>query len=89
MNDQDAMQMMQRCSAEIKGLRARIEYLEPKAHAYDVLSAVVGLLPKPSQGYGEDLAWRLDKETADIQHRLMQPKPDDMVADEPVDSGKQ
>lgn len=58
----DHIQMMTRCAEEIEGLRRQIAHLEPKAHAYDQLSAVLALLPRPSQAYGEDLAWRLRSE---------------------------
>lgn len=60
------LQMMQRCSEEIKMLRAHIARLEPKAAAYDDLSRVLSLLPRPSQGEGEDLVWRLEKRMAEL-----------------------
>lgn len=65
-NKQEFIEMARRASAEIKDLRARIAHLEPKAHAYDQLSAVIGLLPRQSQTYGEDLAWSLDKRVAEL-----------------------
>lgn len=67
MNDKEAIEMMQRCSSEIKELRATIDRLAPKAHAYDQLSVVLGLLPQKSQGYGEDLAWTLDKRIGELK----------------------
>ena len=85
MEDLDAKHMMQRCSEEIRSLRARIAHLEPKAHAYDTLSAVLGLLPRPSQCYGEDLAWRLDKEIAEIDRRAK----DKTVTDDVLPNGDQ
>lgn len=66
----EAIQMMNRCKAEIVGLRAVIERLKPKADAYDNLAAIVRLLPQPSVGEGEDLVWTLDKRI-----RELQPKP--------------
>lgn len=74
MNDQEAIQMMKRASAEIKDLRAQIDRLTPKAHAYDSLSAVLRLLPQPSQGYGEDVAYMLDRRIKEMIDT--QPKPD-------------
>ena len=66
MNDNEAIQMMKRASAEIKDLRRQIDRLAPKAHAYDNLSAVLRLLPQPSQGYGEDVAFLLDRRIEEI-----------------------
>jgi hypothetical protein len=67
MHDQEALQMMARCSSEIKQLRAKIERLAPKAQAYDDLHALIRFLP---QGYGisstEDLAYVLDKRISEL-----------------------
>ncbi len=68
MKDRDAIQMMQRCREEIKMLRMRVADLAPRADAYDSVKAVLGLIqPGVNQGYSEDLAWRLDKEIADLE----------------------
>ena len=64
MKDRDAIEMMKRCSEEIKMQRRRIATLEPLADAYESLRTVLGLLPQSTQGYGEDLAHRLDREIA-------------------------
>lgn len=48
-------------------LRKRIEVLEPKAHAYDTLSVVLDLLPRRSQGEGEDVAWLLKREIEKVE----------------------
>lgn len=66
MNEQEAIEMMKRASAEIKALRRRIEALEPKADAYDNIAAVLRLLPRPSVGMSEDLAWRLDRRVEEL-----------------------
>jgi hypothetical protein len=71
-SNSEFMQMAQRCRDEIKELRARIAYLEPKADAYDNMSAVLRLLPQPSRGMSEDLVWRLDKRISE----LMIPQPE-------------
>lgn len=70
MNDNEAIQMMERSSSEIKALRARIASLEPKAHAYDSICTILGLLPRPSQGYGEDVAWMLDRRIGEIKKAM-------------------
>ena len=62
MKDKDAIQMMQRCAEEIRQLRRINAELAPKADAYDSLRTVLNLIPQPSQGYGEDLVWKLEKE---------------------------
>lgn len=63
----EQIEMMRRTSAEIKQLRAQIAALQPKADAYDNMAALIGLLPKASRGYGEDLAWLLDKRIAELE----------------------
>lgn len=70
MDTKEALDMMNRCKQEIITLRAQIERLAPKADAYDKLAIVLGLLPHPSVGMGEDLVWTLDK-----RMRELQPKP--------------
>ena len=67
MNENEAVEMMQRCSAEIKDLRQQIASLRPKADAYDNLATVLSLLPRPSVGYSEDVSWMLDKRIAEIK----------------------
>lgn len=62
----ELLQVMKRCSQEIKDLRAHINYLKPKAEAYDCLSKVLGLLPGQGRGEGEDLAWRLDNRIGEL-----------------------
>ena len=71
-NNVEAVEMMQRCKAEILGLRAEISRLRPKAEAYDNLAIVLGLLPRRSEGMAEDLVWRIDQRI-----RELTPKPKD------------
>lgn len=66
MSPQEAVDMMQRCKHEIARLRGAVEYLTPKAEAYDALCAVIGLLPKKSRGESIDLIWSLDKRIAEL-----------------------
>lgn len=67
MEDQEAIEMMARCSAEIRRQRSEIERLSPAADAFRVISRIVGLIPGASQAYGEDLAWRLDNRIAELR----------------------
>lgn len=61
MHDKEAAEMMNRCVSEITSLRRQIDTLAPKADAYDSITTILRLLPRPSQGYGEDLVWALKK----------------------------
>jgi hypothetical protein len=67
MNDKEAIDMMERASAEIKSLRRQIDILAPKAEAYDNMTALIGFLPRRAQGMSEDLAWRLDKRIDELK----------------------
>ena len=67
MHDKDAIDMMQRCAAELRELRSQISILAPKAEAYGLLRDLINLLPKQSQGYGEDLIWRLEKKIKELE----------------------
>lgn len=69
----EAIEMMNRCKHEIMGLRAEIARLAPKADAYDNLVTVLGLLPKPSVGYSEDMVWLLDKRIQELQSQPAEP----------------
>ena len=65
-SNQEAIEMMNRCRHEIIGMRATIDRLRPKADAYDNLVVVLGLLPRPSVGMGEDLVWIIDKRIQEL-----------------------
>jgi len=57
------LKMMQRCKSEILGMRNRIGNLEPKAHAYDTISKMVGIMAPQGGGYAsEDIVYTLDRE---------------------------
>lgn len=76
MEDKEAIEMMQRCSQEIKFLRRQVDVLTPRAEAYDVLAKTINSLsPRQSQGVGEDVAWTLDKRIQEIQKSLVNPSP--------------
>lgn len=67
MNGGEAIQMMKRASAEIRSLRARIAQLEPRAEAWESVTAILRLLPQPSRGMGEDVAWLLDRRIRELE----------------------
>ena len=71
MSNKEAIDMMLRCRNEIVSLKAYITKLQPKADAYDNIAAILRLIPGPSQGYGEDLVWIIDKRIKELE-----PKPD-------------
>lgn len=67
----EQVEMMRRCSADIKDLRRQIAEFAPKAEAYDTIVALVrNLAPPPRMGMAEDIAWLLDKKAAEIEERL-------------------
>lgn len=71
MEDKEAIEMMNRCIDEIETQRRIVKHLQPQAEAYEVIRDIVRMSPKQSQGYGEDLVWRLKKKIAELQ-----PKPE-------------
>lgn len=76
MEDKEAIEMMQRCSQEIKFLRRQVDALTPMAEAYDVLAKTINSLsPRQGQGMGEDVAWMLDKRIQEIQKSPVNPSP--------------
>lgn len=60
MGNEEARAMMNLSIVEIRQLRERIAYLQPKADAYDVLSKVMSLIPDRSQPMERDLVWMLE-----------------------------
>jgi hypothetical protein len=81
MHDKEAIDIMKRCSSEIKDLRAQIEHLTPKAEAYDNMAALIGLLPRHSRGMGEDLARTLDRRIEELKN----PPKEAAVAEDGID----
>jgi hypothetical protein len=73
--DEEAIEMMARCRDEIRHLRAINARLAPKAEAWDQLTKVLNLLPQPTQGYAEDLAWALDKRIEVMKAAAASPVP--------------
>lgn len=70
MTNQEAIEMMQRCRHEIIILRQQLDHTRPKAEAYDNLSTLLSLLPRPSVNMGEDFVWTLDKRIAELKAHL-------------------
>lgn len=67
MDDKEAIDMMRRCVADIKQLRAERDLFAPAAEAYGVIRDVVRMLPQPSRGYGEDVLWTLEKRIRELE----------------------
>lgn len=67
MDSKEAKQMIQRCINEIEQLRGEIGRLRPMADAYQLITKILGLVPGPSVGYGEDLVWILKKRLREIE----------------------
>lgn len=63
----DTIEMAEASVREIEGLRAANATLAPKAHAYDTITTILGLLPQPSQGYAEDLTWKLKRRIEELR----------------------
>jgi len=69
-SNQEAIEMMNRCKHEIMRLRAEVNFLGPKAEAYDNIAAVLRLLPQNNRPCSEDIVWALDKRIKELE-----PKP--------------
>lgn len=70
MKDRDVVDMIDNTIAEITMLRAEIARLAPKADAYDTITSILGLMPKPSQGHGVDIVWRLKKQADELRANI-------------------
>lgn len=66
MTNAEAIEMMNRCKQEIRSLRVVIDYLRPKADAYDNITTILKLLPKDSIGMSEDMIWVLEKRIKEL-----------------------
>ena len=60
-NDKDAAMVLRQGSDEIEGLRRRIDVLQAKADVVDVFSMALSGKRPASQGFGEDVAWKMRK----------------------------
>jgi len=79
MHDKEAIDMMQRCKQEIVSLRKQIDYLQPRAEAYEKISQVLNLLPRQGIGMGEDLVSTLDKRIRETEQILANPAENNVV----------
>lgn len=58
----EKIDLMGRAIDEINTLRHRNEILEAKVQTMDLFALVLRTEPKyPSQGYGEDIAWKMQR----------------------------
>jgi hypothetical protein len=79
MDDNEAVEMMQRASSEIKMLRRQINILSPKADAYDVLAKTINAMtPRQSGVMSEDVEWLLDKRIDEMKKAKANPVPTEM-----------
>lgn len=77
MNDKEAIEMMQRCLHEIESHRRQIEFLTPRADAYEIISIVArGLAPRQGGAMSEDIVWRLRKKIEELQPKPNAVEPD-------------
>lgn len=81
-SNREALELMNRTVSEMTELRNRIATLEPKAHAYDTLCTVLGLLPQRSRGMSEDFMRVLKKHIAELQAPAPEPVNRAPTADE-------
>jgi hypothetical protein len=56
------LNVARRASEETKGLRAPIQFLAPKAQAYDSIVMILGVIPQQRQGMAKSLAFLLDRQ---------------------------
>lgn len=81
MNNNEAIQMLNRCKHEITQMRTELDYLRPKAEAYDNLKIALSFA-RTSQGYGqvsEDIIWVIQKRIDELT-----PKPEANPVPEPT-----
>lgn len=67
LRNHDVADMADRAAEEIEGLRRQIDHLRPQAEAYQAICSILGLLPQPTVGYGEDIAYRLRRQALDLR----------------------
>jgi virulence-associated protein VapD len=71
MMEQEFIEMARRCLMEIKQLRQEVETLRPRARAYDDMSKMLAVLvPQQPQGYGEDVAWILERRIREVENDI-------------------
>jgi hypothetical protein len=55
-----AKHLLHMAVSEISSLRREVEFLQPKADAWDVMSRVVKNIPQSGKGYGIDVRWQIE-----------------------------
>jgi hypothetical protein len=73
MTDRDVQLMIERCIDEISQLRMQLAAAQPKAEAYDAINQILGLLPRPSLSYSQDIVSRLRKQIEDLNPPVAEP----------------
>lgn len=73
----EAAEMAERAASEIESLRRINADLAPKAEAYEMISVILRLLPQPSQGYAEDMVWRLRTRAEELRQANVHASGDD------------
>lgn len=71
MTDKDTADMIDRCISEIESLRIQVAVLKPRSDAYGMVEQILSLLPRQSQGHGEDIVWKLKRQLEELK-----PKPE-------------
>ena len=72
----DIKNVLLRAQSEILTLRHRNEVLQAKVDTMDLFALVLRTQPAyQSVGMGEDVAWLIEKEVAEINHREAVPDP--------------
>jgi hypothetical protein len=64
--EKEFVEMMNRCRSEILVQRQQISSLQPKADAYDNITAILRLLPRGGEGYSVDLVRILDERIKEL-----------------------
>lgn len=81
MHDKEAIDMMQRCAADIRRLRAERDALAVPAEAYGVIRDIVGAMARRgAMCMGEDVLWTLEKRIRELEEAT-RPKPANPIAD--------
>jgi hypothetical protein len=55
-----AKHLLQKACSDIRMLRDQVNFLQPKAEAWDVMSKVVQNMPNAPKGYGVDVRWEIE-----------------------------
>lgn len=67
MDDHEAVQMMQRCVHELRGMRRVNNELAPAAEAFHVIRKITHAMSHDSHGASEDLVWVLEKRIRELE----------------------